>query len=826
MRKLKQFFTLLLLIFVSFTLSAVEKTTLSGRVTDKITGEGLPFVEVFLPDLKTGTLTKADGTYFIDNLPTIKTLVQVRAVGYTMVTEMIDLSVTVQKDFSMEQSVLEMREVTITGTSHATETRRNPVPITIVSHDYLLHNSGTNVIDAIGKIPGISAVSTGPNLSKPYIRGLGFNRVLTLYDGVRQDGQQWGEEHGIEVDPYLVYRIEVVKGPASLIYGSDALAGVVNLLPENPVHDSTIRGSMLAEYQSNNKMIGNSVSLATNRGGFAWGIRFSHRQAADYQNRFDGRVYGTKFNERSMNLYAGLNRSWGYSYLNFTLYDNIQEVPDGSRDSLTRKFTKQVTEEDTLRMIVSDDELGSYTIAVIHQRVQHYRLYSSSNFILGKSKLAVKIAWQQSHRREFGHVILPDLPALNLILNTYSYDVKFQLPERENFESAIGFNGFYQVNRNGKATEFIIPDYTSLDFGPFIYVKRSFGKFDIAAGMRYDVRIFSNDDLYTRFDPVTGFEQQATFAGNDSGLTKQFDAYAHTFSGISGSLGGTYNLSEGFFIKMNVARGYRAPNVSEISAKGVHPGTGFQQLGDANFKPEFSLQEDLGIFFATEHISGSVEIFNNLLTNYIYNEKLQGVNGEDSVFVQGNESFEVFKFRQTNAQLFGGEFSLDIHPHPLDWLHIENSVSVIYAKNLGGNGAVISDSTKYLPFIPPFHTNTELRADFGRNVGFLDGIFMRVNMEYYGAQERIFSAYGTETTTPGYVLFGAAFGTRVINREKETVFTLDIIISNLTNTGYQSNMSRLKYMDDYPQNYTGRSGIYNMGRNVCFKVSIPIDGKL
>jgi len=96
-------------------------------------------------------------------------------------------------------------------------------------------NLSTNIIDAIAKtLPGISAVTTGPNISKPFIRGLGFNRVLTLYDGVRQEGQQWGDEHGIEVDGYGVAKIEVVKGPASLSYGSDALAGVVNLIPFPP----------------------------------------------------------------------------------------------------------------------------------------------------------------------------------------------------------------------------------------------------------------------------------------------------------------------------------------------------------------------------------------------------------------------------------------------------------------------------------------------------------------------------------------------------------------------------------------------------------------
>src|ERR1039458_9759956 len=124
-----------------------------------------------------------------------------------------------------------------------------------LSQQYLTQNASTNIIETMNKIPGVSTLTTGPNVSKPYIHGLGYNRVLTLFDGVRQEGQQWGDEHGIEVDQFLIDHIEVVKGPASLMYGSDALAGVVNLLPADPLPNGTIKGSLLTNYQTNNKQI-------------------------------------------------------------------------------------------------------------------------------------------------------------------------------------------------------------------------------------------------------------------------------------------------------------------------------------------------------------------------------------------------------------------------------------------------------------------------------------------------------------------------------------------------------------------------------------------
>ena len=828
MKKIFNIFVgILLCISITLSASTIEngKTSLTGKITDKASGETLPGASIYIPDLKTGGISGTDGIYKIDNLPQAKILLQVSLIGYKTIIETIDLSTTTTKDFALESSVKEMNEVVVTGTSKATEMKKNPVPMVLINQQFINQNSSTNIIEIMNKVPGVSTLTTGPNVSKPYIRGLGYNRVLTLFDGVRQEGQQWGDEHGIEVDQFLIDRIEVVKGPASLMYGSDALAGVVNLLPYNPAPYNTIVGNVLGNYQSNNKQVSGSFNLDGNDNGFVWGLRTSHKQASDYQNKYDGRVFGTKFNENDLNGYIGLHKSWGYSHLNFSLYDNLQEIPDGSRDSTTRKFTKQISEEDTIRPIVSDEELNSYKIATLHQRIQHYRVFSNNNFIFSKSKLGVNIGYQQSIRREFAHPQNADLAGLYLILNTLSYDVKYYLPEMNGFETTIGVNGMYQNNNAAKGTEMVIPSYKSLDIGPFAHIKKTVGKVDISAGVRYDMRTFQNDSMFTKPNPTTGFDMATSANPSDITVVKQFDYYKHMFSGLSGSAGATYNVTDDFGIKVNIARGYRAPNAAEISAKGVHPGTGFEQLGDANFKPEFSLQEDAGIFFNSQHVSGSAEFFHNTISNYIYDEKLASMSGSDSVFIQNGSQFPVFKFRQTTAQLMGGEFSLDIHPHPLDWLHFENSISYISATNLGGNGAKVTDSTKYLPLIPPFHTNTELRANLRKKIGCFSSVFVKVGVQYYAAQEHFYSAYGTETKTMGYTLFDAGIGGNVVNKKGSTIFSFTVLGTNLADVAYQSNMNRLKYFDNYPNNWTGRSGIYNVGRNISLKLLVPINIK-
>jgi iron complex outermembrane recepter protein len=807
-----------LITVLSLTNNVCSQVILSGKITDRNSGSPLFGADLFIPELQVGAATDTSGNYKIRNLPKRKILLKISSLGYKTIIEEVDLTKTGRMDFSLEQSPEVMDEVVVTGTSKATEIRKDPVPILVFDRKGIDQILSTNIIDAIAKLPGVDAVTTGPNISKPFIRGLGYNRVLTLYDGVRQEGQQWGDEHGVEADQYAINNIEIVKGPASLIYGSDALAGVVNLIPFPAALINTIKGSFLADYQTNNGLFGGSFAVDGNTNGWIWGGRISHKEAKDYQDRYDGRVYNTGFRETDAGVCTGINKHWGYSHLNFSLYDDLQEIPDGSRDSATRQFTKQITEADTIRPVVSESELNSYKISTLHQHIQHYRLYSVNSIYLDDSKIGIILGWQQNIRREYSHPQSPGTPGLYLVLNSLTYDLKYYLPAVKGWEMTIGVNGMYQVNAN-KGTEFIIPDYREFDIGPFALVKKSFKKAELAAGIRYDTRYFSNDRMFTIKDPQTGFDMQVS-PPDTAGASEPFPAFKHTFSGLSASLGATCVISPEFSLKANVARGFRAPNIAEISANGVHPGTNIYQIGNSAFNPEFSLQEDIGLFFSSRPVIASIELFNNNISNYIFNQKVLNAAGQDSVIVKGNETF---KYQQSQAQLYGGEASLDIHF--FKWLHFENSLSVIYAMNRGGNGVVINDSSKYLPFIPPLHTHSELRAEFDKGISHFSGIYARIDMEYYARQDRVYLVDNTETPTPGYVLFDAGLGANITNNSDKVLFSIHISANNIFDIAYQSHLSRLKYFEQWPNNGSGRSGIYDMGRNISFEIILPIDFK-
>jgi iron complex outermembrane receptor protein len=803
----------ILLVFIISTLQ-ISAQTLSGKVYDADTKEALPGVIVYIPELQVSALTDTAGHYRISNLPKKSFLVQVTLLGYTSITQTIDLSAITRQDFAMKESATLGNEVVITGVSQATEIKMDPVPMSSIDHLYIQQNMSSNAIDALVKIPGVTAVTTGPNVSKPFIRGLGYNRVLTVFDGQRQEGQQWGDEHGIEVDQYGIDREEVIKGPASLMYGSDALAGVVSILPTPAAPEGKIIGNLLNEYETNNGLIGNSLMLAGNNNGFTWMARVSHKMAEDYQNSYDGRNYNTAFQETDASLSLGINKSWGYSHLNFGVFDDLQEIPDGSRDSATGKFTKQITEADTYRPIVPGDELNTYAISALHQHVQLYRAYDNSEFLLhNNSKLDVSIGYEGSIRREFSHPTAPTVAGLYLTLNTLTYDINYHFADLKGWKPVIGVNGMYQINNSSMGTEAIIPSYQLFDLGGFAVVSKSFKKVELSGGARYDVRSFNNAGMYIKTNPATGFGEFV-----NSSDTEAFAPYKTTFSGFTGSIGASYSISDKLILKGNVARGFRAPNIAEISANGVHPGTNFYQLGNPDFKPEFSLQEDLGIAFTSNILEFTFDLFNNNISNYIYNEQLLNSKGKDSVIVPGNTTF---KFTQSQAELYGGELSLDIHL--TKWLHFENAASYVSSINLGDGKQPVTDSTKYLPFTPPFHIISDLRATFNKAYAHFTHIFAKVEVIYYAAQNNVFSAYGTETPTPGYNLLNAGFGTDITNKAGKTICNVSVLGNNLMDVDYQDHLSRLKYFGyDY---VTGRKGMFNMGRNIGFKLIIPLDLK-
>lgn len=782
----------------------------TGRLTDATTNEPLPGANVIFPDLKQGTATDADGRFSFSNLPRGRFTVQITSLGYNTVSQTVDTGNGQPLSVGLTPAATEIGQVVVTGVSQATQLRRSPVPTTVVDRTRLNQTSSTNIIDAIAHTPGISQITTGAAISKPVVRGLGYNRVVTLNNGAKQEGQQWGDEHGIEIDEFSIDRAEIIKGPGSLLYGSDAMAGVINFLAPDPVADGRIIGTATANYQTNNRQQGYSFANSGNINGLNWLARGTRKVAGDYQNRYDGRVFNSGFNEWDANGYVGLNKSWGYSHLTFSTFNQNLGLIEGGRDSLSGRFVRDVGVGNAVESrLVTDDELRGYPLFVPRQRINHLRFGTDNNFIIGDQggRLTLQVNYQQNLRREFGDALAPDTPQLYFQLRTVDYAVRYFLPEMSGWNLAVGTTGLRQQNRN-LATEFLIPAYDMTEGGVFGVVKKSFGGLDLSGGLRYDVRRIAAQSLYLdaneRPTPPT-----------TPGAATKFPGFLSTFDNYSGSLGASYAVNERLTLKGNLSRGFRAPNIAELGANGVHEGTIRYEVGNANLKAETSLQVDAGVSYVTDHVRFSVDAFENSINNYIFEQRVLNRAGTDSLVAVGPPAIGLFRYVQGQARLLGGEVTLDFHPHPLDWLHFENSFSMVRARQLGVPGG-----QQFLPFIPADRLQSELRGNFRRQGQRLTNVYARFQLEQTFAQNRYFAAFDTETATLAYTLFNTGVGTDVADAKGRTMFSLYVTANNLFDVAYQSHLSRLKYEEI---NYaTGRRGVYNMGRTLSVKVVVPL----
>lgn len=782
---------------------AAIKASLTGKVTEAATGNALPGVAIYFPDLKTGAVTDLNGNYRIDNLPNAKVLIHLSYLNFRTVIETIDLTKVSVKNFVLEHTVTELNEVVVTGLSKAGEQKRTPTPIAVVPKIELLQTGATNIIDAIASQPGVSQVTTGAGISKPVIRGLGYNRMVVVNDGIRQEGQQWGDEHGVEVDEYGVGKVEILKGPATLVYGSDAMAGVVNLLPSPTLQEGKIAGNVMTDFQTNNGLLGYSLNLAGNQKGFVWDVRYSNKMAHAFQNRYDGYVFNSGFREDAASGMLGLNKSWGYSNLTLSAYHLQPGMVEGERDDATGEFLKPIINDagDEDEAIVTDKDAKSYHPQMPYQQIHHYKAVWNSNVYLGKGNLATILGFQQNRRQEFEDIRTKQY-GLYFHLNTVNYDVRYNFPEINNYNISVGVNGMQQASRN-KGSEYLVPEYNLFDAGLFAIVKKSLGSVDVSGGLRLDNRHVNSKSLYVNSDG-----EQTVVMNADA--IERFKAFETDFTGMSGSLGTTWQITKYLFTKLNVSRGFRAPNIPELGANGVHEGTFRYETGNSDLKAETSLQLDYTLGLNTQHISAELNLFDNRINNYIFSRKLNRVAGGDSLI----DGTTAFKFVSGDAHLYGGEFRFDIHPHPLDWLHIENAFSYVRAIQLHQ-----PDSTRNLPLTPAPKYRIALKAELDKWGNHIRNGYFKVELENYFAQNNFYSAYGTETRTPDYSLLNVGLGADFACKGR-TLFSLYLSANNVTDVAYQSHLSRLKYA---PVNYvTGRTGVYNMGRNISVKVVVPI----
>ena len=653
---------------------------------------------------------------------------------------------------------LKLNELVVTGVTGDTKLKHSTAPISVISGKELRQTTSTNIIDAIAKQPGVSQITTGSGISKPIIRGLGYNRIIVMNEGIRQEGQQWGDEHGIEIDPQTVNSVEILKGPASLMYGSDAMAGVL-ILHGNPIlPEGEMKANVSTEYQTNNGLIDYSLNFAGNQNGFVWDARFTDRYAHAYKNKYDGYVPGSQFKERAGRLMFGLNKSWGHSHLTGSIFHQTPSIVEGERDEVTGELE------------CTTDNVKTYSKALPFQQIRHYKAVWDNSFNLPKGWLKAIFGYQQNQRQEFEEDA--DEYELFFKLHTITYDLRYLTEEMNGWKMAGGINGMWQQSLN-LGEESLIPEYKLFDIGGYATVSKSLGHLTFNGGLRYDNR--------------------------------HLDFHSRNFGGLTGSIGTVWNANEHLNLRLNLARGFRAPNMSELGSDGIHEGTLRYEMGNPDLKAEYSWQADLGLDFTSQYFSAQLALFANRIENYIFAKRI------DKVIEDG---FRTYEYTQGDARLLGFEAGFDFHP--IHKIHFQNTFSYVDAQQMDAD-----NDAKYLPMTPAPRWTSELKYEITHHGhATLNNAYISLGMECNLAQNHYYKVDDTETATPSYTLLSLSAGTD-LNIHHKKVAELYVTADNLLNRAYQNHLSRLKYCD--VNNATGRQGIYNMGRNVVFKVIIPIE---
>lgn len=803
--KPKFIYTFVVIVFAIQNIGA--QNNIRGTIKDDATKDNIAGVTIYISDLKTGATTTNDGRYKLENIQTGTYLFEISFIDYKKRVARIYISKDTVIDFSITQSVSELHEVVVTAVTRSTELKLSPLIIKPIDIGILNQNSFTNLIDALKNVPGVNQITTGAGISKPIIRGLGYNRIISLFNGIRQEGQQWGDEHGIEIDEYSIDRIEIVRGPGSLLYGSDGIAGVLNFISPKAPHVGQIKTRLISNYQNNNNLVSYSLSNAGNKNGFQWLGMVSNKFAGNYQNKYDGKVFNSGFKEYDGSLFLGVNKKWGYSHLNASTFNTTLNMVEGDRDSLGRfVFATPDGRGSTTELSATEKDLSGYKIGFPHQEIAHLRLLINNYFILKRGTVNLDLGCQNNKRKEFGDVLNPNDKALFFSLNTFNYNLRYNLAEMKAWETSIGISGMQQSNAN-KGLGFIIPEYKLFDIGGFLFTQKTFNQLTFAGGLRVDNRNINPKELILD-------SSDTPVSIGDSTTNIKFNSFTKNYNGYSGSIGFSYQASKNSTVKFNVSRGFRAPNIAEISSNGRHEGTLRFEHGTTDLKPEISHQIDLAYFVNSDHLTFEITPFSNRISNYIFSEKLTSVFGGDSI-PDPSDPAPAFKFTQGNAILFGGEIYVDIHPHPLDWLHIENSFSFVQAMQKNQ-----PDSTQYLPFIPAPKYRGELKAQFKKVGKKLANAYIKFGVDYYFQQDKFFQGYGTETKTPSYTLLSAGMGANLKAFNRSNFMSIYMGAENLADVAYQSHLSRLKYAPQNP--LTGRNGVFNMGRNISLKLIVNL----
>ncbi len=608
---------------VSAAGAAPPAPTISGRVTDT-TDTPLAQVRVTVLEAERTTLTNLEGRYSISGLPSGTYAVSFALVGYAPQVRRVTIgSQDATLDVIMRPTLIELQELQVTASPLATTSLTSPQPTSVLSSEDVQQNRSASLGETISVLPGVRSLSTGSGIGKPVIRGLSSNRVLVLADGQRLESQQWGDEHGPQVESADAERIEVIRGPASVLYGSDALGGVVNVispaLPDALGQDPFVSGRAIAAYATNNQQPDGTLMLEGASAGFGARASFTGRVNDDIRTPA-GPLSNSGGRALTGTGSIGHRGSWGSFSATYSHRDERVEIhEDPAEDPGATPF----------------------------QRIAEDRAQVSGNIPAGASHLDIELGYERNRRREFEEATATDV-ALGLLARTYSADVRLHHPPVAGFAGIVGVSALRNAfEKFGEET--LIPDNDYDDFAVLAFEQGEFGRWNLSLGARYDYRRLDVED-----DAELGVVAQR-----------------RTYNSLTGNFGVLYRVADPVALVLNVGRGYRSPTAFDLFSNGVHEGTVRFERGDSTLANETSINTDLALRVQSKSLTLEIGGFANLIDNFIFPDPT----GE----IDPVSGLQIFQITQGDARLLGVEAALELHATP--FLHLRGTADYTSGQN-------------------------------------------------------------------------------------------------------------------------------------------------
>ncbi|AZI26853.1 TonB-dependent receptor [Pedobacter sp. G11] len=775
-----------------------QQFQLSGTVLNGQTP--VKHATVYIENTLYKTITDEGGKFNFEALPKGSYKLIASAVGYSKTISKVEINGQhVVKNLSINKEIRQLNDVTIKDEHVEDRRKAESMNIEIVNQDFIQRNLGGSLMKSLERLPGIKTIGIGSGQSKPLIRGLGFNRVVVVDKGVKHEGQQWGADHGLEIDQFATGEIELIKGSASFIYGSDAIGGVIDILPVSIPPLNSIGGSVDLIAKSNNNLYGTSTNIYGRNKRWFFDSRFTYQNYGDYRVPTDQVFvydYAVKLYQNHLRNTAG--RETGIHFNTGYVGEKFRSVFYLSNTFAKSGFFANAHGLEPRR--VNEDLHDSSNRDILHpyQSVNHFKLINRSSYQLPNQKIEFELGYQKNYRQEFSqyvnHGFMPSTYPATLPIPidlerefnkvVYSGNLRDRITINAH-ELSVGINAEVQTNDiNGWS--FLVPAFKQKTIGAFVYDKfKITDNLLLHGALRYDrgqINMFQYNDWFPSDITINGLVTQQNLQ-RAANLNR-------TFNSLVWSAGLNYNL-EKFGLKFNLGKSFRMPIAKELGANGVNYHYFSYEKGNPNLSPEKSYQADLSLAWNDERWSVQLSPFYNYFPNYIY---LNPTSEHDYAYGAGNQ---IFEYAQSSVQRFGGELQLKYEIFKN--LSTQFLGEILQAKQLSGNKKGFT-----LPFSPPASAliNLTYSPKTGRQ---LSNTYFSIDYRLTSKQDNIVPP---EKKTPGYQIVNIQAGTKLSLYGNPLQLSLQV--QNLFDTKYLNHTSFYRLIE-----------LPEAGRNLVLSLKIP-----